>query len=111
VGKNFRVIDHPLIKRGKQQRVSFTFNGVSVEGIAGEPIATALLANGIRVLRKHEESGTSRGLYCAIGHCMECRVQVKGKGQVRACLTPITEGMAVFAGKQLENKITGREAP
>ncbi|WP_028776993.1 (2Fe-2S)-binding protein [Shimazuella kribbensis] len=106
-----RIVNHPLIKKGEQKRISFTFNGESLEGLEGEPIAAALLAHGIRILRRHEESGSNRGLYCAIGHCMECRVDVQGKGQVRACLTPIVEGMEVVEGKQLENKITGREAP
>lgn len=111
MGKKLRIVDHPLIKKEEQKKVTFTFNDQVLEGLEGEPIASALLANGMRVLRQHEESGTSRGIYCAIGHCMECRVYVKGKGQVRACLTPITDKMAVVAGKQLENKITGREAP
>nr|WP_131848032.1 (2Fe-2S)-binding protein [Baia soyae] len=88
--------------------ISFTYNGEKLQGLEGEPIAVALLASHIRVLRRHEESGSARGLYCGIGHCMECRVQVQGKGQVRACLTPLQEGMEIQEGSRLPNAITGR---
>ncbi len=79
-----------------------------MEGFRGEPIAAALLANNVRLLRRHEESGSPRGFYCAIGHCMECRVGLDGKGPVRACITPLEPGMAITSGQQLPNEITGR---
>ncbi|MCD9021135.1 (2Fe-2S)-binding protein [Cohnella silvisoli] len=107
-----RIQDHPILGRKPQREpVSFTFNGKPMTGYPGEPIAAALLAAGIRTLRKQEESGNPRGLYCAIGHCMECRLSVQGKGIVRSCLTPIEEGMNVFEGQQLANEITGRKLP
>lgn len=88
--------------------VPFTFDNQVLTGLKGEPIAAALLANHIRTLRRHEETGAHRGLYCAIGHCMECRVRVEGIGVVRACLTPLEETMVIFSGQQLGNAITGR---
>jgi sarcosine oxidase subunit alpha len=60
-----------------------------------------LLANGIRRLRVHEEQGTPRGIFCNIGHCMECRVTVDGLPGIRACLTPVREGMVVLSGVRL----------
>lgn len=107
--KQLRIENHPLFSRVEKKMISFTFNGKELQGFEGEPIAVALLANDIRILRRHEESGSVRGLYCAIGHCMECRVELLGKGQVRACLTPLEEGMEIIEGRQLFNAITGRE--
>lgn len=75
--------------------ITFTFNGLIYKGLAGEPIAAALLANGVRTLRRHEKSGKPRGIYCGIGHCYECRVTVDGVPGVRACLTPLEDGMTV----------------
>ncbi|WP_246061754.1 (2Fe-2S)-binding protein [Paenibacillus oralis] len=108
-----RIIDHPILGPQKMPRktVSFTFNGKELTGRQGEPIAAALLASGIRTLRRHEESGSPRGLYCAIGHCMECRLNVEGKGPVRACLTPLEAGMRISEGRRLPNEITGRKLP
>ena len=106
----FRIQNHPILgPRPKQQNISFTFDGVEMEGFSGEPIAAALLANNIRLLRRHEETGSPRGFYCAIGHCMECRVEVAGKGPVRACITPLEPGMTITSGQQLANEITGRK--
>lgn len=108
-----RIPFHPILgpQRKERKPVSFTFNGRKLTGVQGEPIAAALLATGIRTLRRHEETGSARGLYCAIGHCMECRLNVEGRGPVRSCLTPLEEGMRICEGLQLPNDITGRKLP
>ncbi|MFZ5643988.1 MAG: (2Fe-2S)-binding protein [Bacillota bacterium] len=90
------------------EEVTFTFNGRELKGYAGEPIAAALLANGIRTLRQHEKSGRPRGIYCGIGHCYECRVTVDGIPGVRACLTPLRAGMEV-ASERTERVVSGSE--
>lgn len=101
-----RVVDHPVLgKLEMSDRVTFTFDGKEYEGIKGESVAAALLANDIRILRKHEESGRGRGIYCNIGHCFECRVTVGDKEGVRACLTPLEEHMNIFSGIPLPTPI------
>ncbi|WP_040226997.1 (2Fe-2S)-binding protein [Bhargavaea cecembensis] len=98
-----RILDHPVLgKLNDTRTVKFLFNGKEYEGIENEPIAAALLANGVRTLRRHEESGSPRGIYCNIGHCFECRVTVDGEQGVRACLTPVKDGMVVKGGGQLD---------
>ncbi|MFZ5633219.1 MAG: (2Fe-2S)-binding protein [Bacillota bacterium] len=82
----------------RRKEVTFTFNGRELKGYAGEPIAAALLANGVRTLGYREKSGRPRGIYCGIGHCYECRVTVNGIPGTRACLTPLEDGMAVLSG-------------
>lgn len=97
---NNRIVDHPVLGQMDQKRkVTFQFDGKTYEGFENDTIASALLAHGIRTLRKHEETGNPRGIYCNIGHCFECRVTVDGEDNVRACLTPIQENMVVESGQ------------
>ncbi|GLB67865.1 hypothetical protein AHIS1636_23050 [Arthrobacter mangrovi] len=56
------------------------------------------MACGIRTLRRSKQAGEPRGIYCGIGHCYECRVTVDGKSSVRACITPVADGMVVKPG-------------
>lgn len=101
-----RIIHHPVLgPLTDRKKVTFQFDGTTYEGYAGETIAAALLANGIRTLRVHEEKGTPRGIYCNIGHCFECRVSVNGVPSKRACLTEIQEGMDIESGKQLPSPV------
>lgn len=78
-----------------RRRVTFYLDGQAVEGFEGEPVAMSLWALGWRVLGWNEESGRPRGLYCAIGHCYECRMTIDGERDQRACCYPVREGLAV----------------
>jgi sarcosine oxidase, subunit alpha len=99
-----RIIDHPVLgKISDRKTIPFQYDGTTYEAYEHETIAASLMANGIRKLRVHEESGTPRGIYCNIGHCMECRVTVNGQANVRACLTVVEKDMVVESGKQLPN--------
>ncbi|MCP3739428.1 (2Fe-2S)-binding protein [Rossellomorea sp. BNER] len=99
-----RIIDHPILGKVEDRDIiSFQFDGNTYKAYENETIAAALLANGIRNLRVHEETGTPRGIYCNIGHCMECRVTVNDQANVRACLTAVEKNMVVESGKQHPN--------
>lgn len=96
-----RITNHPVLGEiDTSKTVTFTYDGVTYEGIEGDTIASALLANGMRTLRVHEESAKPRGIYCNIGHCFECRVTVDSQEGIRACLTPIKANMKINSGKQ-----------
>jgi len=95
-----RIDNHPVLgKLDERKKVTFQFDGQTFEGYENDTIASALLANGVRTLRKHEETGHPRGIYCNIGHCFECRVTVNDTSNIRACLTPIQENMVVESGQ------------
>ncbi|MFD1067522.1 (2Fe-2S)-binding protein [Oceanobacillus locisalsi] len=79
----------------EKEKVAFYFNKEELYGYENEPIASALLANGIRSIRVDDKTGESRGVYCGIGHCFECRAEVDGVSNVRTCLTPLQKGMNV----------------
>lgn len=76
------------------QTVSFSFDDVVVMGFAGETLAAALLAAGIRALGRNAVDGTRRGLFCAMGACQECLVLVDGLA-VEACRARVRDGMVV----------------
>ncbi|TFB55173.1 (2Fe-2S)-binding protein [Cryobacterium tagatosivorans] len=87
-----RIVGHPVLPDLPADEVGFTFNGEPYTAREGEPVAATLLANGVRKLRVSPVAGEPRGIYCGIGHCYECRVWLNNDTQVRACLTPATEG-------------------
>ncbi|EZH66585.1 hypothetical protein DH09_11740 [Bacillaceae bacterium JMAK1] len=108
---NFRITDHPILKIPSSRSViSFTFNGVNYNALDGDTIASALLVNGIRAIREHEESGQPRGLYCNIGHCFECRVTVNEREGQRSCITKVSNGMDVQSSKKLPTPFKKEEA-
>lgn len=95
-----RIVDHPILgKLAEKETIKFTYDNKEYEGIEGDTIASALLANNVRTLRVHEASSRPRGIYCNIGHCFECRVKVGSQEGVRACLTPIENNMSIESGK------------
>ncbi|MEH6889237.1 (2Fe-2S)-binding protein [Bacillus sp. JJ864] len=99
-----RIMNHPVLGNlNARERISFQFDGMEYEAYENETIAAALLANGVRKLRVHEDTGTPRGIYCNIGHCLECRVTVNQQPNVRACLTAVEKDMVVESGKQHPN--------
>ena len=75
--------------------VRMTFDGAAVPAFEGETVAAALLAADVRTTRRTRRGGLPRGLFCAIGACHDCLVRVDGTGPVRACLTPVRDGMHV----------------
>jgi sarcosine oxidase subunit alpha len=108
--ENKRILDHPILGAiNYDKEVAFTFNGQSYQGIKGDTIASALLANSVRILRCQEESGSPRGFYCNIGHCFECRVSVNKTETVRACLTPIQDGMKIQSMEKLPRPFAKEE--
>jgi len=100
---NKRIVDHPVLgKLEEQNSFTFEFDGETYKANTGDTIASALLANGVRHLRVQERSTTPRGIYCNIGHCMECRVKVNNMSGYRACLTEVKPGMVIDSGKPEE---------
>ena len=73
--------------------VRFTFDGSPLLGRLGEPVAVALMANGVRVFRTMPESGEPRGGFCFTGRCADCLMIIDGVSGVRACTTPLREDM------------------
>ena len=74
--------------------VEFFFDGTTVSGYAGESVACALFAAGIRTLRRSARTASVRGMFCLMGSCQECVVEADGR-RVAACQEPVRAGLAV----------------
>lgn len=83
----------PHLERGAA--IEATLNGEKLVSYEGETIAASLVGAGILALRSTMGRGEPRGMYCGIGLCHECLVTVDGLPNVRACLTPVRNGMRI----------------
>lgn len=88
----YRILSHHM---SQLPTVSLTVDGKPVPARAGELLAATLLAQGLHVCRTTLHDRTARGIFCAIGVCGDCTMQVNGVPGVRACVTPVEDGMRV----------------
>jgi predicted molibdopterin-dependent oxidoreductase YjgC len=80
------------------ERVSIVIDGAAAEAFAGDTVAAALLANGIRACRNTPVSGAPRAPYCLMGVCFECLVTIDGIGNRQSCQTRVASGMRIDTG-------------
>ncbi len=78
--------------------VTIEVDGQSVQASAGQSVAAALLASDRRVFRRTEKGNAPRSLFCGMGVCFDCLVQIDGEPNVRACMTAVREGMVIETG-------------
>lgn len=76
--------------------VRATFEGEPIEAPAGASVAAALIASD-RTAWRRTRDGQPRGLFCGIGVCFDCLVEIDGESGQRACMIPLAEGMRVCA--------------
>src|SRR2546423_3195259 len=66
-----------------------------MEAFVGETVASAVYGAAIRLFSRSFKYHRPRGLLCCDGRCPNCMVEVDGTPNVRACTTPVAEGMRV----------------
>ncbi len=86
-----------LTRLGETDRptVAFTLDGQPAQALAGDTVLTAMLTQG-RSLRASEFGGERRAGFCLMGACQDCWVWTANGDRLRACSTPITDGMALM---------------
>lgn len=84
-----------LLPDQSRSRIEFTFEGRTMQGRAGDTLAAALLCNGVETFRQTAVTGADHGPFCMMGVCFECLVEVDGRENRQACLTPLQPGMNV----------------
>ena len=89
-----RITRHPILEIPAKKEVTFTWNKKKLIGYDGEMIASALFANGIHIFGHHPKDNSPQGIFCANGQCSQCLVMVGGL-PVKACMTPLAEGMII----------------
>ena len=82
------------LNRGKP--VLITVNQIPVTAYEGELVSTVLHCEGIHVFQRKHMNGNPSGIYCGMGVCYECLVTIDGVPNVRACQTPVLNGMAIL---------------
>jgi predicted molibdopterin-dependent oxidoreductase YjgC len=75
--------------------VTILVDGRDMRAHDGESVAAALLAAGHRAFRLTERGRTLRSYFCGMGVCHDCLVTVDGLPNVRACMTPVRNGLRV----------------
>ena len=77
------------------RQITIIVDGQSLPAEAGRPLSAILLGAGISTLRKTARRGAPRGVFCGMGVCFDCLLTVNGREDVRACVTPVSDGMRV----------------
>lgn len=75
------------------------FDGATIQATAGDSVLAALLESGA-LLRRLEFGGEPRAGFCLMGACQDCWVWSAAGGRIRACTTPVADGMELFAEPQ-----------
>ena len=65
--------------------LTINVDGVPVTGIVGQSLAWVILASGTVGFRRTSQEARPRGVFCGIGVCYDCLVEVNGLRDVRAC--------------------------
>ncbi|MFE2656097.1 (2Fe-2S)-binding protein [Brevibacterium sp. NPDC059310] len=76
------------------ETVSARFDDSPLTAPAGASVAAALLASG-RTSWRTTRTGRQRGLFCGIGVCFDCLVEIDGQTGQRACLVTLADGMDI----------------
>lgn len=91
-----RIDDHPILGAIEDKKeVTILYNGQPIKAYEGEPIASALMAAGIKSFRTTAKTHEPRGIFCAIGRCTDCMMVVDGIPNTRTCVTMVKDGMKV----------------
>ncbi|WP_089175817.1 (2Fe-2S)-binding protein [Bosea sp. AS-1] len=76
------------------------FDGATIRATVGDSVLSALLESGALV-RRLEFGGEPRAGFCLMGACQDCWVWSAEGGRIRACTTPVADGMELFAEPQV----------
>ena len=87
----------PTLRINPSETCTLHYNGKTFPGVAGDTVATALYANGVRVFGRSLKYHRPRGLYSLDGECSNTCMAVDGIPNVRAENTPAKNGMHVDA--------------
>ncbi|GAA2189468.1 hypothetical protein GCM10009786_22670 [Leucobacter alluvii] len=86
------------------------FDGAPISAPRGASIAAALISSG-RTSWRSTRDGERRGIFCGIGVCFDCLVEVDGESGQRACMIPLRAGMDVRSATGASTPESGGEAP
>ena len=74
-------------------RISVVIDDQEIVANPGETVAAAMM--NAQLFLRTSASGQGRTALCGMGICYECRVEIDGRPDVRACMTTVRAGMRV----------------
>lgn len=77
--------------------IPIQFDGETLHARPGETLAATLIAHGVQQFRT-TVSGQPRGVFCGMGVCQDCLVEIDGFANRRACMTKIEKPITVRRG-------------
>lgn len=92
------------------RRIPILFEGRRIEARAGESVAAALVGHGIGVFRT-TRGEMERGLFCGMGVCQDCLVEIDGEPNRRACMTSVDRPIQVRRQHHGQKLATIADAP
>jgi sarcosine oxidase, subunit alpha len=90
-----RLRDLPTLRIDPEKKHVLNYRGRRYHGLAGDNIATALYASGVRIFSRSLKYHRPRGLYSLDGECSNCLMEVDGIPNVGAETTLLRDGMSV----------------
>lgn len=94
VNTDLRIREHPVLTFRRGREVTIYFEEEPLKAYEGEALAAALYAAGHKILRYSPKHGRPRSVFCMVGKCGSCIVEVDGVAK-RSCQEPVREGMKV----------------
>ena len=96
----------------RSRPLRFRFDGREYEGLAGDTLASALLANGVAVVGRGIQTGRPRGIFSAGPEEPNALVQVGNEPMLRATQVELAEGLVAESlagkGRLIDAPDTGR---
>ena len=103
---SFRLPNAGRLATAKTAR--FTFDGQSYAGLAGDTLASALLANGVHLVGRSFKYHRPRGILTATFHDPGCMVQVDGEPNERGAHLRV-EAVAALEERAHRRQVVGRD--
>lgn len=83
----------------RTMEIEFTLDGQTVHCPEGLTVAGALFHLGRLNVRVTARAAVPRSLFCGIGVCCDCLMQIDDRASVRACMTLVQPGMRVVSAQ------------
>jgi hypothetical protein len=85
-GRIIRLVQLP------REALAFMLDGVTQQGFQGDTVLTAVLSVKT-ALRQSEFGPEQRAGFCLMGACQDCWIWQENGPRLRACSTPLVQGM------------------
>ncbi|MCV9934785.1 (2Fe-2S)-binding protein [Boseaceae bacterium BT-24-1] len=82
------------LKDSARRVIHFSIDGEPCTARAGDSVLSAMMLTG-RLIRQSDIDAGFRAGFCLMGACQDCWVWLETGGRIRACTTPIEDGLSI----------------